>query len=210
MVQILAKIFSYVFHPLIMTSLGMLILLNSGTSLSVLQPEVKRISFVVTMLFTSVFPASMVIFLYITKMIDNAELQERKERNLPMVMVLIMYLFAFFVMRSIPQLSAGHLMFLLCPTTALLAALVFNRFMKPSIHMLGIGMLLGIILVLILIYGASIQGIFILAVLTGGLLGSSRLLLGLHTPAEVFAGFMIGFLPTLIMMTVHIFTVMRG
>lgn len=210
MEKTLAKIFSYLFHPLIMTSLGMLIILISDTSLSVLQPEVKRVSFIATMLFTSVFPASMIIILYITKMIDNAELQDRKERNLPMALALIMYLFTFFIMRSIPQLSEGHLVFLLCPTTALFVALLFNRFMKPSIHMVGIGMLLGIVLVLIIIYGASIQGIFVIMVLTGGILGTSRLVLGLHTPGEVLTGFMIGFLLTLLIMTYHVFTVMKG
>lgn len=210
MEKILAKTFSYLFHPLIMTSLGMLIILNSNSSLSVLQPEVKRISFIATMLFTAVFPASMIIILYILKLIDNAELQERKERYLPIALTLILYLITFFVMRSIPQLSAGHLVFLLCPSAALLVALLVNRFMKLSIHMLGIGMLLGIILVLIIIYGASIQGFFIISVLTAGILGTSRLILGLHTPGELFTGFITGFLLTLLILSYHVFSVMRG
>ena len=210
MEKTLAKTFSYLFHPLIMTSLGMLIILNSNSSLSVLQPEVKRISFIATMLFTAVFPASMIIILYIIKMIDSAELQERKERNLPIALTMLLHLFTFFVMRSIPQLSAGHLVFLLCPTASLLVAWLVNRFMKLSIHMVGIGMLLGIILVLIIIYGASILGFFIIAVITAGILGTSRLILGLHTSGEVLTGFITGFLPTLLILSYHVFTVMRG
>ncbi|MCA1747703.1 MAG: hypothetical protein LC655_08400 [Bacteroidales bacterium] len=200
----LAKFFSYLFHPLTMTSLAVLILLYSGTSLSVLQPDVKRFTLIITVLFTFVFPASMIIILYITRMIDNAELQERKERVLPIALTIILYLFFFFVMRSIPQLSEGHVVFFMCPPAALIIVLVFNRFMKPSVHMLGIGMLLGIILVLIMIYGAMLQGVFIVIVLAGGVLGTSRLILKLHTPGEVLAGFGIGFFVTIMVMTFYV------
>ena len=200
----LAKFFSYLFHPLAMTSLAVFILLYSGTSLSVLQPDVKRVTLIVTVLFTFVFPASMIIILYITRMIDNAELQERKERVLPMILTIILYLFSFFVMRSIPQLSEGHVVFFMCPTAALIIVLVFNSFMKPSVHMLGIGMLLGIVLVLIAIYGAMLQGVFVVIVLAGGILGTSRLVLNLHTPGEILTGFSIGFFVTITAMTLYV------
>jgi hypothetical protein len=200
----LAKIVSYLFHPLVMTTLGMLVLLHSGTSLSVLQPEVKRLTIIVTALFTFVFPASMMIILYLTRVIRNIELNERRDRVLPMALTIIFYLFTFFVMRGIPQLTGGHIVFLFCPPVALFLALVVNHFMKPSIHMAGIGVLTGTILVVILIYGAALQALFIVTVLAGGLVGSARLGLGLHRPGEIFAGFMIGFLSTLGVMAVYI------
>ncbi|MDF1571732.1 MAG: hypothetical protein P1P82_08975 [Bacteroidales bacterium] len=205
MVKSVAKTVSYLFHPLVMTTLGMLVLLNSGTSLSVLQPEVKRLSIIITALFTFVFPASLIIILYITRVIHNIELNERRERVLPMALTMILYVFTFFVMRGIPQLTGGHIVFLFCPTAALFFALVVNHFMKPSIHMVGIGVMVGTILVVVLIYGAALQYLFIATVLVGGLVGSARLRLGLHQPREIFAGFMIGFLATLGVMAVYIF-----
>mgnify|MGYP006284562575 CR=1 FL=1 len=200
-----AKSISYLFHPLVMTTLGMLILFNSGTSLAVLQPEVKRLSLIVTALFTFVFPASMMIILYLTGVIQNIELHERKERVLPMALTIILYLFTFFVMRGIPQLTGGHIVFLFCPPVALFIALVVNNFMKPSIHMLGIGVLTGILLVLALIYGAAIQYLFIITLLVGGLVGAARLKLGMHRPREIYTGFMIGLVATLGIMAVYIF-----
>jgi hypothetical protein len=200
----LAKAVSYLFHPLVMTTLGMLVLFYSGTSLSVLQPEVKRLSLIVTALFTFVFPASMIIILYLARVIHNIELNERRERVLPMALTIILYLFTFFVMRGIPQLTGGHIVFLFCPPLALFLALVVNHFMKPSIHMAGIGVLTGTILVVIVIYGAALQTLFILTVLSGGVIGSARLVLGLHRPREIFAGFMIGFVATLGVMAVYI------
>lgn len=200
-----SKIVSYLFHPLVMTTLGMLVLFNSGTSLSVLQPEVKRLSLIVTALFTFVFPASMIIILYLTRVIHNIDLNERKERVLPMAVTIVIYLFTFFVMRGIPQLTGGHIVFLFCPPVALFLALAVNNFMKPSIHMVGIGLLVGILLVVGLVYGAAIEYLFIVTVLVGGLVGSARLRLGIHRPIEIFTGFMIGLVATLGIMAVYIF-----
>lgn len=200
----MAKAVSYLFHPLVMTTLGMLVLFYSGTSLSVLQPEVKRLSLIVTALFTFVFPASMIIILYLARVIHNVELNERRERVLPMALTIILYLFTFFVMRGIPQLTGGHIVFLFCPPVALFLALVVNNFMKPSIHMTGFGVLTGTILVVILVYGADLQSLFILTVLAGGVVGSARLGLGIHRPREIFAGFMIGLIATIGVMAVYI------
>jgi len=204
MVKSLAKLFSFLFHPLIMTTLGMLIVFNSGTSLSVIQPEVKRISLLVTSLFTFVFPASMILLLYLTKVISDIHLHSQKERVLPFALAIIMYMFTFFVMRGIPQLSGGHIVFLFCPPAALFAAMILNNFMKPSIHMLGIGVLLGLLLVLIVFYGAQIQLLFIIVTLAAGFLGTSRLVLKIHTAGEVLYGFISGFLISGIILVIFI------
>lgn len=187
-----------------MTALGMLILFNSGTTLSVLQPEIKRITLVVTILFTIVFPSSMILVLYLTKAISDIGLHSRKERVLSITLAIIMYMFTFFVMRGIPQLAGGHIVYLFCPPVALFLALILNNFMKPSIHMLGIGMLLGTMLVIILFYGAQIQWIFILCVIAAGLLGTSRLALKSNTALEVFVGFSAGFLTSGTILAIYI------
>jgi len=200
----LAKLLSYLFHPLVITTAGMMILFHSGTSLSVLQPEVKRLTLIITALFTFVFPAAMIIMLYVTKVIDNIDLSERRERILPISLTIILYLFTFFIMREIPQLTRGHMVFLFCPPAALFVLLLFNNFMKPSIHMAAMGVLLGIILIVIIFYGALIQWMFILAVIVTGLVGSARLILKIHSPREIVTGFMTGFLVTLLIMTIYI------
>ena len=187
-----------------MTTLGMLLLLNSGTSLSVLQPEVKRITFIITALFTFVFPAGMIIFMFMAKVLPNIELHERKERTLPIALTIVLYLFTFLVMRGIPQLTGGHIVFLFCPPAALFIILVLNNFMKPSVYMLGIGMINGILLVLIIFFGASLQWIFMLSILVAGGMGTARMILNQHTPSEIIAGYLTGLLVTILIMMIYI------
>lgn len=204
MEKILAKIASFLLHPLLMTSLGLLVLFHSDTPLSVLVPEVKRITLIVTVLFTLLFPASMIIMLFLTRTISNIDFYERKERVLPVTLTIIMYLFTFFIIKRIPQLTGVHIVYLFCPSVILFVLLLLNNFIKPSIHMAGVGLLIALFLVLILYYGAKIQLLFMISVLVAGFLGTARLILNIHKPAEVLAGFGSGFLVTLLILFLYL------
>jgi len=200
MEKILAKTFSGLFHPLIMTTLGLLILFNSGTSLAVVQPEVKRVSVIVVFLFTCIFPIGLMIMLYLTKMIKDFELSDKRERTLPITMTIILFLFTFFIMRGIPQLERGHISYILSASVGMLLILAINNYMKPSVHMLGLGGLLGMLLVIIVFYRAPLQSWFVITVLAAGIAGSARLILKLHTPKELLVGLLTGFLSTSVVM----------
>lgn len=200
MQKLFAKIFSVLFHPLLMTTLGLLIIFNSGTSLSVVQPEVKRISIIVVFLFTCIFPIGLMVMLYLTKMIKDFELSEKKERTLPIALTIILLLFTFFVVRSIPQLERAHVSFLLSPVVGMLLILAINIYMKPSVHMLGLGGLLGMLLVIIVFFRAPLQILFVMVILASGITGSARLILKLHTPKELLVGLLTGFLATSVLM----------
>ena len=200
----LAKVFSVLFHPLLMTSLGLFILFNSGTSLAVVQPEVKRISMIVVFLFTCIFPLGMIIMLYLSKMIQDLELSAKHERVLPIALTIILLLFTFFVIRGIPQLEKGHTAFLLSPAMGMLLILIVNRYMKPSVHMLGLGGVLGMMLIIMVFFRAQLQLLFVLVILAAGLTGSARLILKLHTPKELLVGFLMGFLTTGVIMIIFL------
>ena len=197
-----AQVISVLFHPLFMATLGILVMFNSGTGLSTIQPEVKRIVLIVTVIFTFVFPIALVILLYLTRMISDFELSKREERPLPMAVIFFMFLFTYFLMRRIPQLDGAHLTYLLAPAVTLLAALAINRYIKASVHMMGLGAITGMVLLLLLIYHAPIQGVFIIAVLASGLTATARMVMKLHTPVELLAGYATGLICTIVVMLI--------
>lgn len=200
----LAKIFSFLFHPLIMTTLGMLILFNSGTSLAVVQPEVKRVSLIVVFLFTCIFPIGMMLMLYLSRMIKDFELSDKRERALPITLTVILFLFTFFIIRSIPQLGRGHVSYILSASLGLLMILGINNYMKPSVHMLGLGGLLGMLIVIIVLYRAPLQILFMITVVAAGITGTARLILKLHTPRELLVGLLSGFVSTSVLMLIFL------
>ncbi len=199
----IAKIISVVFHPLLVCMLGLFLMFNSGSSLSVIQPRVKNITLIISAIFTLVFPLGMMISLYLTKIIKDFHLENNKDRTLPLVVIMIMYLFVFFIVRRIPQLDHAHVSFFLGAVVALVFALVFNTYSTPSIHMLGMGLLTGMLLVIIIFYRAPVQWFFIVAVLASGMTGTARLLTGHHTFGEISAGYITGFLSAATVMLLY-------
>jgi hypothetical protein len=157
---------------------------------------------IILVLFTLLFPAVLIMFLYFTNVIQDLELKQARERLMPMVLILIMYIFSLFILWGIPQLTRAHVFFTICAPTVLLFQIVLSRFVNPNIHMAGIGLFAGMVFIVIIYYGAALQGVFIAAVLAAGLLGSSRLILKDGSWQDVGIGFFSGFLPTLLVMMI--------
>lgn len=59
--------------------------------------------------------------------------------------------------------------------------------------MTAIGALCGFILSIGMHYPGQLSGVLMVVILLSGLLGTCRLYLNKHTPAQVYAGFLLGF-----------------
>jgi membrane-associated phospholipid phosphatase len=85
------------------------------------------------------------------------------------------------------------LKFILATIITVFLSLLITLFWKISIHLVGMGGLTGAVLALSYIAGADrhilVSVLFILA----GLLGVARVYLQEHKPAQVYAGFALGF-----------------
>jgi membrane-associated phospholipid phosphatase len=70
-------------------------------------------------------------------------------------------------------------------------------------HTAAVGGLVGLILALILQYETPAYGFLIVCFLIAGLVGTSRLILGVQRPVEVYTGFMLGVGVVLITLLVY-------
>lgn len=189
-----AKIITGLLHPLLMTSFGLLIMFNSGSAMSVLPSRFKSISMIFVLLFTCILPVLFVLLLSLMRIVSSHELKERKERMLPMAITTLLHLITFYILReAIQQLTRGHIVYLFCPAAALFVAMILNNYIKVSLHMVAIGGLLALELMLIIIYAAPIQHLFIITLFASGLLGTSQLVLEENKPVDIYSGFGAGF-----------------
>lgn len=69
---------------------------------------------------------------------------------------------------------------------------VINLKWKVSIHMLGMGGIVGTIIGLILRYQVDAIQLVMALVILSGVVGYSRLRLDAHTPLQVYVGFVLG------------------
>ncbi|MCK4288907.1 MAG: hypothetical protein KAW86_06865, partial [Bacteroidales bacterium] len=77
-------------------------------------------------------------------------------------------------------------------TFLLIITLIINFFWKISIHMIGIGGMLGTLIGLSFLWMIDIPFLIILLILCSGITGFARLKLNAHNPAQVYTGFVIG------------------
>lgn len=189
-----ANIFSIILHPSLMPSIGLLIVFNTGTYISYLPFEVKRLIFYVILITTALLPLITVPVLKFQNVIKDLSLNNRKERIIPMIFTLIFYSFAFILLMRFSVVPEFIRLCILASGISILVALVVSLSWKISIHMLGIGGLTGIVFGLVKLNPPNIHIYIITAILGSGLLGFSRLFLNAHKPMQVYSGYLLGFI----------------
>jgi hypothetical protein len=142
-------------------------------------------------------PALSVFILFRSKNLSDLEMDDRRERTAPFLITVVFYFFAYYMLREFPAPS-GMLkairVFTLGASTALLITIVINFAWKISAHTVAMGGLTGAITALTLFLSTPPSLIWLsLVVGISGLVGYARLRLVAHTPAQVYAGYLLGF-----------------
>jgi len=192
----LSPVISYLFHPLIMPTLGLLIILNSGTYLSLLDPAAKHAILFVLALGTLVFPLMMLPILYYRNLVSSYQDAGREERLIPQVIILVLYIITFVYFQRLPLSRLIHA-YVLSSAVLLLLLILLNLRLHLCFHSAALGGLTGLIIGLIFLYETPLMGPLLLSVLAGGLTGSSRLAMEIHRWWEVLAGYLLGFVVVL-------------
>jgi len=185
-----ASLISYLFHPLLMPSVGLLILLNSGTYLSLLDPAAKRAILFVIALGTLVFPLMMLPILQYRNLVFKNGESTREERLVPQIIILVLYIITLVYFRRLP-LSQAIQAYVLSVNLTLFMVILINLKFRVSVHAAALGGLCGLIIVLILLYETPLEGLLMLTLLASGITGSARMALG-NSWAEVLTGFILG------------------
>jgi hypothetical protein len=195
----LAKILSVIFHPLLMLLYGLAIIFSAPTLFGYLPVEVKKLMLLIVLVNNVFLPMSLLPFFMHRHIISSWTINERKERTIPLIITTLLYgVTSFIIFRyQIP-------LFLKCYVFSAfflsLIVTVVNLWWKISLHSVGAGALLGIVLLLSYRTHTPLIGYLILVILTGGLVLSSRLRLNYHNPQQVWLGFLSGFLVLIVLM----------
>lgn len=197
-----ASLLSFLFHPLVMPSLGLLLLLNSGTYLSLLDPAAKRAILFVMVLGTLVFPLMMLPILYYRNLVSSFKDVTKEERLVPQIIILVLYIITYVYFSKLPLSRVIH-SYVLSTAVVLLLVILLNFRLNICMHSAALGGFTGLIIALIILYETPLQGVLILALLAGGLNGTSRIILKLQKAWEILASWILGF--TVVMVTILIY-----
>ena len=187
-----ARLTSIVFHPLLIPTLGFLLLLNSGFYFTLIPWSLKRMVLMVIFLSTCLLPAISIGLLGLNQKID-LKMDKNSDRILPLILSSIFYYAGYMVLQRLPIFPI-YKFFLVASILVQIALLFISLKWKISAHSAAIGGLLGGFLAMSFLFQENPLLIVILLVLISGLVGTSRLILEKHTNSQVYSGFLIGFL----------------
>lgn len=187
-----ARITSIVFHPLLIPTLGFLLLFNSGFYFTLIPWSLKRMVLMVVFLSTCLLPALGIGLLGINQKID-LKMDKNSDRILPLILSSIFYYAGYMVLQRLPIFPI-YKFFLVASILVQIALLFISLKWKISTHSAAIGGLLGGFLAMSFLFQENPLLILTLLVLISGMVGTSRLILEKHTNSQVYSGFLIGFL----------------
>lgn len=189
----MARVISAVFHPLLIPAYAMAIIFSAPTIYTYIPFEVKRILFLIVAVNNILLPLSLMPFFIHSKLIGSWPAGDSNERVIPLVLSTILYIItAYIVFRfSVPRFLKSYF---LAASFLSLAVTLINFWWKISIHSVGAGSLVAVVLMLSFKMYTPLLWYLIAAIVAGGLILSSRLQLRLHNPQQVWFGFFTGFL----------------
>ncbi|MEE4176122.1 MAG: hypothetical protein V2I46_01295 [Bacteroides sp.] len=187
-----ARFLSVVLHPLIIPTLGLIILFQLNTYLSYsLTPKAKGMILLILFINTAVAPVLSILLLKKTGMIRDILLDERSERMVPLLLSAIYFFITYYLLRKIALPSLLYF-YVIGATILILLTLIITYRWKISIHMVSMGGLTGFLISLAMLLHLNIDWLIIAAFLASGLLGTARVKLNAHKLSQVFAGYIMG------------------
>lgn len=189
----LAKIITYILNPLIMPFVGVLFLLYFD-EYYYLQTNPTQKLYILGFIFlvTFLLPFCAALLLKNMGQIGSLEMYNKEERKLPILVTAFIYTALFFMIARYNGFDRIRI-FLLATTITLILAGFITSYYKISLHMLGIGGIVGLVAYMCTYSLFNLMPLLVFNVLFSGLVGVARIRLKAHTPAQVYGGFAFGF-----------------
>lgn len=189
----IAKAISIVLHPMLLSTYALAILFNMQVYFSIGIPvKAKWMIGVLIFIVTGLLPMLLALLMARLGIIKSLQMNQREERIWPFVIAAIFYYLAYYLLKQL-DLSPVYILFMLGAFVTLVTGLVISFFWKISIHMTGMGGLVGAFTGLSLRFMIDIPLLIVILIILSGLAGFARLKLSAHNPAQVLAGFVTGF-----------------
>jgi hypothetical protein len=189
----IAVLISMLFHPLLMPVYGMLIIFSAPTLFGYLPLSVKKILFFVVLVNNLLLPLCLMPYFKYRHIISSWMIEERKERTAPLITTSFFFLVTAYIFLRF-QIPLFIKYFILVSAIMSIAVTIINFWWKISIHAVGSGALIALVVVLSLKMHTPLTWFLVPVILASGLVMSSRLWLNSHTPSQVWTGFLLGLL----------------
>jgi len=199
----IARVFSTLFHPLFVPTLGMFVLLQLNTYINFSLPAAAR-RFIILIIFinTAIVPVLSVLIMKRTGYVSSYLLEKRSDRIFPLLVAAVMFFMTYYLLQQLTIPSLIYF-FIMAATILILVALLVTLSWKISLHMVSLGGFTAFLIIASLILRADIAWIVAASFVVSGITAASRIQLGAHTPTQVYSGYVLG-MTTMILLFIFV------
>lgn len=187
----ISKAISFIFHPILIPTLGFFLLFHAGFYYSAIVWDIKRYVLLVVLFSTAILPLISVAVLALNPKFDLA-MNKSQDRIVPLISSGIFYYIGYMLLDRLKAYPVFKL-FLLASAIVIVLLVLISFKWKISMHMAAIGGLTGTIFAVSFRTGTNPFWIIISVVLVSGLIGTARLVLKKHNLQQLIAGYFLGF-----------------
>ena len=192
----LAQALSWALHPLVLP-LYLTLLIFSQTAFAFFTPSVKWYLAGSVVLYGVLLPLLSIVVLRYRGYLPDWKIAERKERIVPLMIGACCYMLCATTIGRVETAVFLRKFMVAAACCELMCAVVTTRW-QISLHLTGMGAAVALLTVMNILAVPSMLVPLLWCIAAAGLLASARLYLGRHTPLQVAAGFVGGFLITLV------------
>ncbi len=196
-VRIVAKMISYLFHPLFVPLYVGWFLIYERNLFSDRNNWQRTLIAIQFLIYYTFFPLMSTLLLKALGFIESVYLKTRKDRIIPFIVCEIFFFWAWYVFRNV-GFPKEVVLFALGVFLACSLGLILNSYMKISMHTISMGTVCAFLLLAAMMstvaFGVCISIVFFVA----GLTATARLMVSDHTQKEVYTGFFAGALAQLV------------
>jgi hypothetical protein len=191
----LAKLISFVFHPLFVGVMMAAYLIFVHPLYFVGFSEKEKMLKLLAVINNNVFfPLLVVALLRALGFNKSVLLKTQKERIVPYLASITFFFWTYYVFKNQPETPRVIVYMCRGMFFASSVALVLNNYYKISMHGIGVGGIIGL-MALTLVDGTLYSGIpFMVAILVAGLVVTARKIVSDHQWFDIITGFLLGFL----------------
>jgi len=194
-VKIAAKIIAVIFHPLLLPTYLVVLLQRYSPTILGIRTEHSLTIIGLIFVFTFVMPVINLLMLKFFGNVNSLTLELRQQRVLPFTFIMLLYVLVTFLFYYKLPFSQNFNKLMVIITAMVVVTWAVTYFYKISVHSLAMCGGLGILLPLNqAIEQSDLLMPTVVIILISGVVMSSRLLLGAHSPREVMYGSVVGFM----------------
>jgi len=188
----LAKIVSVLFHPVLLPTLGFVLIFTSGFYDSMLTIEAKQFILLVVFFSTATLPLLAIAILALNSKFDFL-MPDSRDRIVPLLFASVFYYVGFILLSRIHFIPMFKL-FMIASVLLIVALLLISFKWNISLHAAAAGAVTATLFALSFRVGVNPIIAIVAAVLVSGLVGTARLALNKNNLLQVASGYSLGFI----------------